>query len=231
MITVILSEQRGHFNYGWLDTYHTFSFGDYYDPGRMGFRQLRALNEDRVQPGKGFGEHPHRNMEIVTYIVAGALEHRDSMGYGEVIRRGDVPRMTAGRGITHSEYNPSQSDPVHLLQIWILPERHGLEPSYEQRRFADDHMRGWLGLVASRDGRGGAVRVHQDVELYACFLGRGQAVRHDLGTRYGWVQVVKGAIGLNGRPLSAGDGAAVSAEPLLEFVADGEAEFLLFSLS
>ncbi len=232
MITRRPGNERGHANYGWLDTYHSFSFAGYYDPKHTGFRALRVINEDRVQPGKGFGTHPHRDMEIITYVLEGALEHKDSMGNGSIIKPGDIQRMSAGTGITHSEYNPSKSERVHLLQIWILPQQEGLKPSYEQRAFKAEEKRGQLRLIASPDGRDGSVTVHQDVELYATVLAPGEQVTHRLKpNRYAWVQVPGGAAKLNGLSLQAGDGAAVSEEEILEIKANDSAELLLFDLA
>src|SRR5262249_10063678 len=198
----------------WLDSRHSFSFGDYYDPAQLGFRSLRVLNDDRVAPGTGFGMHPHRDMEILTWVLSGALEHADSLGNGSVIRPGQVQRMTAGTGILHSEYNPSETEPVHLLQIWIVPAHKGLTPGYEERTFEPSELRGRLRLLASADGRDGAVTIHQDADVYAALLGPGQAVTHALRPgRSAWVQVAEGAVTLNGQPLRAGDGAAVRDEP------------------
>ena len=231
MIAVRKSEDRGRFDYGWLDTRHTFSFDRYYDPAHMGFRSLRVINEDRVRAGEGFPTHPHRDMEIVTYVVEGALEHKDSMGNGSVIRPGDVQRMSAGTGITHSEYNPSAAEPVHLLQIWIMPERRGLTPGYEQKFFTADEKRGRLLLVASPDGAGGSVAIHQDARLYAALLDAGQQVEHAAPGRHAWLQVIRGAVEVNGTPLAAGDGGAVSNEPQVTIRAGEEAELLLFDLA
>jgi quercetin 2,3-dioxygenase len=232
MVQVRRSSERGHAQRGWLDSYHTFSFADYYDPRHMGFRSLRVINEDWIEPGRGFGEHPHNDMEIITYVVEGALAHRDSTGTEEVIRPGEVQRMTAGSGITHSEYNDSGTERVHLLQIWILPERKGLRPGYEQRAFPDEEKRGKLRLVAARDGRDGSVTVQQDVSLLAALLEPGQSVTHPLQpSRHAWVQVVRGAVTLNGQTLDAGDGAAVSEEETLEISGREPAEVLLFDLA
>jgi redox-sensitive bicupin YhaK (pirin superfamily) len=231
MITRRLAQERGHARHGWLDSYHTFSFADYYDSRHMGFRTLRVINEDRVQPGKGFGTHPHRDMEILSYVMEGALEHKDSLGTGSIIRPGDVQRMSAGTGVTHSEFNPSQVEPVHFLQIWILPERVGLPPSYEQRAFPATEKQGTLRLVASRDGREGSVTIHQAVDLYTSVLAPGETVTHRLTPgRHAWVQVARGAITLNDTALSAGDGAAVSKEVLLTLTATDQAEVLWFDL-
>jgi len=231
MITVRHRQERGQTLLDWLDSRHTFSFGDYYDTAHMGFGSLRVINDDRVAPGAGFGRHPHRDMEILTYVLAGSLEHRDSLGTGSVIRPGDVQRMTAGTGILHSEYNHSPAEPVHLLQIWILPEQRGLPPGYEQRNFPESERRGRLRLVASRDGREGTIRVRRDVDLYAALLGPGDVVAHALRPgRRAWVQVATGAVTLNGQPLQAGDGAAVEDEAALRLTAEGPAEVLLFDL-
>ena len=232
MITVRPSGERGRSELGWLSSRHTFSFADYLDPRHMGFRSLRVVNDDRVQPGAGFPTHGHRDMEIVTYVVEGALEHKDSMGTGSVIRPGEVQRMTAGTGVTHSEYNASRTEPVHFLQIWILPERQGLAPGYEQRAFPGAEMQGRLRLVASRDGREGSVTVHQDVQVLAARLAAGDEAVHRLAPgRHAWLQVVHGALALNGTTLATGDGAVVSDETRLALVAREPAELLLFDLS
>jgi hypothetical protein len=232
MIAVRRSHERGHAQHGWLDTYHTFSFAGYHDPRYTGFRALRVINEDRVEPGTGFGTHSHRDMEILTYVLEGSLAHKDSMGNGSVIRPGDVQRMTAGTGVSHSEYNHSQVDPVHLLQIWILPERKGLEPGYEQRSFPGGQRQGRLRLIAARDGRDGAVTIHQDVQVYSGLLSAGDELTHRLGPgRHAWVQVARGAVRVNGHLLKAGDGAAVSDEGELRLTADHASELLLFDLA
>ena len=232
MIKIRPAEERGHASHGWLDSYHTFSFADYHDPEHMGFRHLRVINDDRVAPGMGFGMHPHRDMEILTYVLEGALEHRDSMGNGSVIKPGRVQRMTAGTGVTHSEFNPSQTDPVHLLQIWVLPEKKGLPPDYEEREFPGDDRRGRLRLVASRDGREGSTHWKQDAELYATLLSPGETVSHPLKPgRHAWAQVARGAVTLNGHALKAGDGAAISEEEGVEIRAEAETELLLFDLA
>ena len=234
MITLRPSAERGHANHGWLDTYHTFSFDTYHDPRQMGFRSLRVINEDFVDGGKGFPTHAHRDMEIVTYVVEGALEHKDSMGSGGVIRPGEVQRMSAGSGVTHSEYNASPSERVHLLQIWIRPEARGLEPSYEQKKFAAEGRRGKLQLLASREAREGSVRIHQDAALYTAALAPGEKVGHKLGDgRHAWLQVARGAVTLNGQALKAGDGAAVSDEAQVEIAGagKGDSEVLLFDLA
>jgi redox-sensitive bicupin YhaK (pirin superfamily) len=232
MITLRPARERGHADHGWLDSHHTFSFADYYDPKNMGFRALRVINEDRVAPGRGFGTHPHRDMEILSYVIEGALEHKDSMGTGSVIRPGDVQRMSAGTGVLHSEFNASREAQVHFLQIWILPEKANLPPSYEQKRFGDEEKQGRLRVVAARDGRDGALTVHQDVAVYAGLLAPGEVVRHPLAPgRHAWVQVVRGAIDLGGQPLAAGDGAAVSDEAELALTAREAAEVLVFDLA
>ena len=232
MITVRPSDERGRSELGWLSSRHTFSFADYLDPRHMGFRSLRVVNEDRVQPGAGFPTHGHRDMEIVTYVVEGALEHEDSLGTGSVIRPGEVQRMSAGTGVTHSEYNPSRSEPVHFLQIWILPERNGLAPGYEQRAFPAAELHGRLRLVASRDGREGSVTVHQDVQVWAARLAAGDEILYALAPgRHAWLQVVRGALAVNGTTLAAGDGAAVSDEARLALTASAPSELLLFDLA
>ena len=226
------AQERGHFNFGWLDTYHTFSFGDYHDPEHMGFRSLRVINEDRVAPGMGFGTHPHRDMEILTVVLEGALAHKDSMGNGSTIRPGQVQRMSAGTGVTHSEYNASKTEPVHLLQIWVQPERRGVTPSYEERTFPEAERRGQWRLVAAQDGREGAARWGQDADLYVTRLAPGDRVAHRLKPgRHAWAQVARGAITLNGQALQDGDGAAISDEEALEVRANEEAEVLLFDLA
>ena len=232
MITIRKSDDRGHFDHGWLDTRHTFSFADYRDPRHIGFRALRVVNEDRVRPGQGFGTHPHRDMEIVTYVLEGGLAHRDSMGHGSTIHPGDVQRMSAGTGVTHSEFNASRTEPVHFLQIWILPDRTGLAPSYEQRRFPEEERRGRLRLVASPDGADGSVTVHQDARLLAALLAPGQAVGHALAPgRHAWVQVARGAVEVSGQRLSAGDGAALSGETEVALRGIADSEVLLFDLA
>jgi redox-sensitive bicupin YhaK (pirin superfamily) len=232
MITIRKANDRGHANHGWLDSYHTFSFADYYDPTFMGFRDLRVINEDRVAPKQGFGKHPHRDMEIITYVLDGALEHRDSMGNSAVMRPGEVQRMTAGTGVSHSEYNHSDREPVHLLQIWILPDTQNLEPGYEQKAYSDAEKRGKLRLIASQDGRDGSVTVHQDLNLYATILGNGEQVSLALkGDRHIWVQVARGSIVLNGQRLEQGDAAAVSQEDVLDLTGKEDAEVLMFDLA
>ncbi|MEP6742832.1 MAG: pirin family protein [bacterium] len=232
MIRIRKAEDRGHFDFGWLDTYHTFSFGDYYDPSHMAFRSLRVINEDVVAPGRGFPTHSHRDMEIVTYILKGALEHRDSMGSGSIIRRGDAQRMSAGTGVRHSEANPSKEEPVHLLQIWILPEREGQQPEYEEKKFADEEKRNRLRLIVSPDAAEGAVRIHQDAKIYASVLDEGKSVSHKIATgRHAWLQVAGGAVELNSTSLKHGDGAAESQENELSIVAGKPSEVLLFDLA
>jgi redox-sensitive bicupin YhaK (pirin superfamily) len=222
---------RGESRTGWLDSRHSFSFADYYDPAQMGFRALRVINEDRVIPGAGFPAHSHRDMEIITYVLEGALEHKDSLGNGTVIRPGEVQRMSAGTGITHSEFNPSKAEPVHFLQIWIIPDRAGLPPSYEQKAFPEEERRGRLRLVAARDGEGGAVTVHQDARLFVASLAAGGRVDHALDKGRGaWLQVARGIVALNGTEMREGDGAAIDGEPRLAIEAETEAEILLFDL-
>jgi redox-sensitive bicupin YhaK (pirin superfamily) len=232
MITIRPSNERGGGDHGWLNTRHTFSFDQYYDPRFMGFRSLRVINEDVVAPAAGFPTHPHRDMEIITYILEGKLAHKDSLGTGSVILPGDGQRMTAGRGIRHSEINPSETDPVHLLQIWILPEKTSLEPSYEQKSFPDSEKRATLRVIASRDGREGSVKINQDAQLYVTLLGSGDQVTHQFEkNRYGWLQVAKGAVELNGANLTQGDGAAISDEQKLTIKGTKESEVLLFDLA
>ena len=223
--------ERGQTRTDWLDSRHTFSFNRYYDPRWSGFSDLLVINDDRVAPAKGFGTHSHRDMEIISYVVRGALEHRDSMGTNSVIRPGEVQRMSAGTGVSHSEFNPSAEEPTHLLQIWIQPEQKGAKPGYEQREFPEGERRGRLCLVASRTGREGSVTVHQDVEVYSAVLEGGEEVSHSLRAgRNAWVQVVKGSVALNGVPLEAGDGAGVSEEEQIRVRANSPAEILLFDL-
>lgn len=231
MLSIRHAEERGLADLGWLDSRHTFSFGDYYDPAQMGFGPLRVINEDRVQPGQGFPTHGHSDMEIISYVLAGALEHRDSLGHGSVIRPGDVQRMSAGTGVRHSEFNPSEDEPVHFLQIWILPEAKGLPPGYEQKRFTDEDKRGRLALIGSRDGRGGSVTIHRDVDLYAVLLEEGDSVSHELAAgRKAWVQVARGSAALNGRQLYPGDGAAAEGPVTLTVTGTSETEVLLFDM-
>ncbi|HJQ39216.1 MAG TPA: pirin family protein [Thermoanaerobaculia bacterium] len=230
MITIRKAEARGHFDHGWLDTYHTFSFADYYDPDFMGFRTLRVINDDRVAPGRGFGTHGHRDMEIVTYVIEGALAHRDSMGSGSIIHPGEVQRMSAGTGVMHSEMNASLEEAVHLLQIWILPERRGITPGYEQKQYSEEERSGTLRIVASPDSRDGSVKIHQDVSVYASLL-NGQPVTHEFAAnRYGWLQVARGSVEINGQQLKEGDGAAIAEERSIT-INGSDAEILLFDLN
>lgn len=232
MMTVRPSSERGHNNHGWLDTYFTFSFADYYDPAHMGYRSLRVINEDRVVPGAGFPTHPHNNMEIVTYVLKGAVAHKDSMGNEYAIPAGEVQRMTAGTGVTHSEYNASESEGLHLLQIWILPQRRGLEPSYEQRAFSRHEKLNQLRLIAGPDGTGDALTIHQDAKIYASVLESGHEVTHALATGRGaWVHVARGAVTVEGEDLRAGDGASVEGVDSLTVRATQDSEILLFDLA
>ncbi len=231
MITVRKSADRGHAMHGWLDSRHTFSFAGYQDPRHMGFGPLRVINEDRVEPGKGFAAHSHRDMEIVSYVLEGSLEHRDSMGNGSVIQPGDVQTMRAGTGVTHSEYNHSREDWVHFLQIWIVPDTQGLPPAYGQRHFTEDARRGRLKLVASRDGRDDSLQIQQDASMYACILDAGSRVEHGIepGRRV-WVQLIRGRVEVGGEMLDAGDGAAISEETSVVIRADEGSELILFDL-
>jgi redox-sensitive bicupin YhaK (pirin superfamily) len=232
MLTIRRSRERGHFNHGWLNTYHTFSFDQYYDPRYMGFRDLRVINEDFVAPGRGFPQHGHRDMEIITYILAGALKHEDSMGNGSVIRPGDVQRMTAGTGVRHSEQNASSEEPVHLLQIWILPNTQELSPGYEQKAFSEAERHNTLRLIASAEGREGSVMVHQDISLFASIIDAGKTVEHTLNpSRYGWLQIARGAVEVSGERTGQGDGVVIVAESELKLVAEEPAEVLLFDLA
>ena len=232
MIDIRHAEERGAANFGGLDSRHTFSFGDYYDAKQMGFGPLRVINEDLVSPGQGFGTHGHKDMEIISYVLEGALEHKDSIGTGSVIRPGDVQVMSAGTGISHSEFNHSKTEPVHFLQIWVVPDREGIAPRYEQKTFPDVDKRRKLRLVGSSDGREGSVVVHQDVSLFAALLNSGEQVTYALQSgRKGWLQIVRGSVTMNGRDLDAGDGAAVTGEPALAVTAKVDAtEILLFDL-
>lgn len=232
MITIRKANERGHFNHGWLDTYHTFSFGDYRDAKHMGFRSLRVMNEDRVDPGQGFGMHPHSDMEIVTYVLDGELAHQDSMGNGSVIRAGDFQRMTAGTGVYHSEVNPSHEKPVHLYQIWLRPSERGLEPSYEERRVGNAVAGNRLELVASPEGRDGSLTIHQDADIYLGKLNENSHVEHLLvADRHAWLQVLRGNVTVNGNSLRAGDGVAVSDEANVKITANGAAEVMLFDMN
>ena len=231
MITVRPATERGHFDHGWLKTWHSFSFASYYDPRHMGYSDLRVINQDIVEPGEGFGTHPHRDMEILTWILDGALEHRDSMGNGSVIRPGELQRMTAGTGVTHSEFNSSQAERVHLLQIWLLPEEPGLKPGYAQKAFPREEMRNRFRLVASREGRDGSVVIHQDASVHITAPDAGARLRHELQpARSAWMHVARGAVTLNGTPLQAGDGASVKGETTLTVEAQAPSEVLLFDL-
>ena len=230
MIAVRKAQDRGHANHGWLDSFHTFSFADYYDPREMGFGPLRVINEDRVAPGMGFGKHPHRDMEIISYVLDGALEHKDSMGTGSVIRPGDVQRMSAGTGVTHSEFNSSRAEPVHFLQIWIEPEVAGIEPSYEQKRFGADQKRGRLRLIASRDGAEGSVTIHQDARVYAGLFDGAERAEQPLAPgRKGYVHVARGEVSVNGHALRGGDALKTDSGPILIEHGRG-AEVLMFDL-
>ncbi|UKJ74739.1 pirin family protein [Azospirillum brasilense] len=232
MITIRNRDERGAVNMGWLNSKHSFSFGHYYDPAHMGFRALRVINDDRVIPGAGFPTHGHADMEIVSYVLDGALEHKDTLGTSSVIRPGDVQRMSAGSGIRHSEYNASKKDPVHFLQIWILPNEEGMVPGYEQKAFEREEKQGRLRLVGSQDGRDGSVIIHQDVDLYATLLDEGDSVTHELRPgRHAWVQVARGQVRLNGEILKEGDGAAISKEESLTLDGVVSAEVLLFDLA
>ena len=231
MFAIRHASERAHANHGWLDSYHTFSFASYYDPEHMGFSDLRVINDDTVSPGGGFAAHGHRDMEIVSYVLEGTLEHKDSMGNGSVIRPGDVQRMSAGTGVRHSEFNHSKTDPVHFLQIWVLPEQTGLKPSYEQKAFSDEEKRGRLRLIGSRDGRDGSMTIHQDVDLYATRLNEGERVSHALeASRRGWIHVARGNVILNGRRLQAGDGVALAGPETLSLTGASQAEVLLFDM-
>jgi len=232
MITLRPAEQRGHANHGWLDSHHTFSFASYHDPAHMGFRSLRVINEDRVAPGQGFGTHPHRDMEIISYVLQGGLEHKDSMGTGSVIRPGDVQRMSAGTGVTHSEYNASRSELVHFLQIWLLPAQRGIRPGYEQKSFVRADKDGRLRVVASPDGRDGSVTIHTDATLYAGLFEQGQAAELALAAgRHAWVHVARGKARVNGHELKAGDGAALSEEGSVRVEGVEAGEVLVFDLA
>jgi redox-sensitive bicupin YhaK (pirin superfamily) len=230
MLTIRRAQDRGHANHGWLDSYHTFSFGDYYDPRQMGFGSLRVLNDDTVDGGQGFPPHSHRDMEIISYVLDGALQHKDSMGTGSVIKPGDVQRMSAGPGVTHSEYNASPTEPVHFLQIWILPRRAGLPAGYEQKNFSADEKRGRFRLVASPDGADGSVHIQQDARMYAALVDGQHPVTHALGGRKAWLHLARGSATVNGQPLAAGDGLAIEGEPSLSISSDSDGEVLLFDL-
>ena len=232
MMTLRRAQERGHAEHGWLDSFHTFSFADFYDPKHMGFRSLRVINEDRVQPGQGFGTHGHRDMEIISYVLEGALAHKDSIGTGSVIRPGDVQRMSAGTGVRHSEFNGSKTEPVHFLQIWIQPDKAGHPPSYEEKTFSDAEKRGRLRLVASRDGRDGSVTIHQDASLYAGLFDRGEKAAFELARgRYAWIHVARGAVTVNGEVLRAGDAAAIDESGTVEIAGQEQGEVLVFDLA
>lgn len=232
MITLRPAAQRGHANHGWLNSHHTFSFADYYDPNHMGFRALRVINDDTVAAGQGFGTHPHRDMEIISYVLEGALQHRDSMGTGSVIRPHDVQRMSAGSGVTHSEFNASQRDPVHFLQIWLLPQQRGIKPSYEQKTFGPEEKNGRLRLVASPDGRDGSTTIHTDALVYAGLFDAGHSAELPLAPeRHAWVQVARGKVHVNGHALQAGDGVALSSEASVRIDSGDGAEVLVFDLA
>jgi quercetin 2,3-dioxygenase len=232
MIAIRKSQDRGHADHGWLNTHFTFSFADYYDPKHEQFRTLRVMNDDRVAGGGGFPPHPHRDMEIVTYVLEGALQHQDSMGNGSVIKPGDIQYMSAGTGVTHSEFNASKTDPVHLYQIWMFPESRGLKPAYDQKNFTETEKRGKLLLLASGDGRDGSIKIRQENDLYATVLAKGDSVRHELKPeRHAYVQVARGSVKLNGKELAEGDGAAISAEKSVELTGVKDAEVLLFDLA
>lgn len=231
-IQVRRARERGHANHGWLDSHHTFSFADYHDPEFMGFRALRVINEDRVAGGGGFPPHSHRDMEIISYVLEGALGHKDSMGTGSTIRPGDVQRMSAGTGVQHSEMNASRKDPVHFLQIWIIPDRRGHQPGYEQKAFTREERQGRLRVVASPDGRDGSLTIHQDVTLSAALLAPGESVTHTLAAdRYAWIQIARGTVDVAGERLSAGDGLAAAGGGDLVLTASADAEVLVFDLA
>lgn len=232
MLQVRRAGERGHADHGWLDTYHTFSFGDYYDPKNMGFRALRVINEDVVAPGMGFGMHGHRDMEIVTYVLEGALQHKDSMGNGETLRPGEFQRMSAGTGVRHSEFNASQTESVHLYQIWLLPAKAGIEPSYEQKFFADDEKRNRFRVVASPNAAEGSLKIHQDASIHLALVDAGKAVEYPLSPgRHAWLQVLRGSVTVNGTSLQTSDAVAVSEEAKVTIVGDADAEVMLFDLA
>jgi quercetin 2,3-dioxygenase len=231
MVTIRKSEDRGHADNGWLDSHHTFSFADYFDPKHSQFHSLRVLNEDRVMGGQGFGSHPHRDMEIISYVVSGALEHKDSLGTKAVMRAGDVQRISAGKGIVHSEYNSSPSEPVHFLQIWIMPDERGVKPEYAEKSFRDTAL-GKLHLIASKAGRDGSLAIHQDADVSVARLTPGRELEHQFTRgRAGWVQLIEGSLAVNGQKLQAGDGAAISDESQVRFEASTDAHFLFFDLN
>ena len=231
MMSIRKANERGHANHGWLNSYHTFSFANYYDPKWVGFRSLRVINDDTVAPGAGFGEHPHRDMEILSYVLAGKLEHKDSMGNGRIIQPGELQYIAAGTGILHSEYNPSPLDPVHFLQIWIQPDKTGAKPAYGERTYSNAAP-GRLNLVASKSGRDGSLRLNQDTDLWLARFSNSEALTHELRPdRHAWIHVAEGHVELNGKPLAAGDGVAVSQESKLELAGKGQAQVLLFDLN
>ncbi|RYE90884.1 MAG: pirin family protein [Myxococcales bacterium] len=232
MMTIRHATDRGHATHGWLDSHHTFSFADYHDPKHMGFRALRVINEDRVAPGQGFGRHPHRDMEIISYVLEGALEHKDSIGTGAIIRPGDVQRMSAGTGVAHSEFNASATEPVHFLQIWLVPAERGIQPSYEQKMFTTDDKQGRLRVVASPDGRDGSITIHTDAALLAGCFDRGEQATLTLAPgRHAWVQVVRGSVRVNGQELGTGDGASISNEDAVRLEGTAGGEVLVFDLA
>jgi quercetin 2,3-dioxygenase len=232
MLTVRKATERGHANHGWLDSHHTFSFADYYDPRHMGFRALRVINDDRVAGGQGFGPHPHRDMEIISYVLDGALAHKDSMGTGAVIRPGDVQRMTAGTGVLHSEYNASKTDEVHFLQIWIQPDRRGIEPGYAQKTFTTEDKRGKLRLVASPDGADGSITINADTRVFAGVFEAGESAELELAPgRHAWIHVARGSVSVNGTTVSDGDGVALTDERTVRVEGLGGGEVLVFDLS
>jgi redox-sensitive bicupin YhaK (pirin superfamily) len=231
MMTIRKANERGHADHGWLNSYHTFSFANYYDPNWMGFRTLRVINDDIVAPGAGFGEHPHRDMEIISYVLEGALEHRDSMGNGRIIKPGEFQYMAAGTGVLHSEYNPSKQSPVHFLQIWIQPDKTGAKPAYGEKAYASAAPGRW-NLVASKSGRAGSLRINQDTDLWLARFSSGESLTHELTPgRHVWIHVAEGCVELNGNPLAAGDGVAISQESKLELAGKGQAQVLLFDLN
>lgn len=232
MLTIRRARERGHANHGWLDSHHTFSFAEYHDPKHMGFRGLRVINEDRVAPGRGFGTHPHRDMEIISYVLDGGLEHRDSLGTGSVIRRGEVQRMSAGTGVRHSEFNTSKTDPVHFLQIWILPAQKNIGPSYEQRAFDVEQRHNQLRLVVDPEGRDDALKIHSDARLFVGDLEAGKSITHEVPRgRHAWIQVARGTVEVSGTVLQAGDGASTSDAGPLTITASEDAELLVFDLA
>jgi hypothetical protein len=232
MLHLRLADERGRAEFGWLSSCHSFSFGEYYDRKHMGFGPLRVINEDRVQPGQGFGTHGHRDMEIISYVLDGALEHKDSLGNGSVLRPGDIQRMSAGTGVQHSEFNHSSSELVHFLQIWIIPDEHELEPGYAEKTIPQDEIHGRLRLLVSRDGRDGSISIHQDADLYASILKSGEDVQHEFAPgRLGWIQVARGNVSLNGSDLTQGDGAGISQEESISIRTSSDAEVLLFDMT